>query len=66
MNWAKNKSYVELCHLYVGLDYTIKVISKKKITELIKICEESKVKNLYNDHQYIKRTLFIPPWYYWK
>ena len=66
MYWAQKRNYIELCHLYVSPDYVIKIVSFKDIPELKKICAQSKMLNSFNDHQYIKKTIFFPPWNYWR
>lgn len=66
MYWAQKRNYIELCHLYVSPDYVIKIVSFIDIPELKKICSQSKMLNSFNDHQYIKKTIFFPPWNYWR
>lgn len=65
-NWSQVNNFEYICDIYWQPDYTLKIYSKRSIPEVNSICESSKRLNDRSNREYLKETLFTPPWKYWK
>ena len=66
LNWAGKNNFKELCNIYWKSDYTLGIYARNDIPEIFDICECSKKQNNVSDRLYLKKTILLPPWHYWR
>ena len=62
--WAKNKNYYYVCNLVFSKLYVLEVYSFKNDSNIREICALSEKNNISNLN-FLKGTIFNPPWKYW-
>jgi hypothetical protein len=62
--WAKNKNYYYVCNLVFSRLYVLEVYSFKNDSNIREICALSEKNNISNLN-FLKGTIFNPPWKYW-
>jgi hypothetical protein len=64
--WANDHNLAEVCSVYWHPTYLITIYAKEPYPEFYAVCEDSKNKNNISNRNYFYRTIFRPPWYYWR
>jgi hypothetical protein len=64
--WQQENHFIENCDVYWQPDYTMRVFARTLIPEVLALCTTSKEKNAVGNREYLRQTISLPPWTYWR